>query len=82
MFYSQANVKRLLNNSSEEDQTISEEHLKMIRKRHALFLVTIQTMILYHQSQMLDHKVSALHKRVLQIKKERTKNNENETTSE
>jgi len=71
-------VKRLLDNSLEEnEETVSEEHLNMIRKRQALLLVTIQTMTLFHHNQILEHKLSALHKRVVhQIQKERQKNND------
>jgi len=75
-------VKRLLlrNDSSssssseddgEEEETVSEEHLNVIRKRQALLLVTIQTMTLVHHNQILEHKLSALHQKVIQIQKKR-----------
>lgn len=67
----QADVRRLLNNPSSEEM-VSEEHLNMIRKRQALFLITVQTMTLFHHNQILEHKLSALHKSVVrQIQKER-----------
>lgn len=66
----QRNLKKLLENSSEE--TVSEEQLHLFRKRQALLLVTIKTMTLFHQNQILERKLSALHKRVMQIPKEST----------
>lgn len=74
LFMFQTNVKRLLDNSHTEEK-VTEEHLKIIRKRQALLLVTIQTMTLFHHNQLLEHKLLALHKRVLhQIQEERQTN--------
>lgn len=72
----QSNVKKLLENSS--DDTVSEEQLHLFRKRQALLLVTIKTMTLFHQNQILDRKLSALHKKVMQI----PKNTNSESTTE
>lgn len=68
-------MKRLLMDDSSDEETVSEEHLNVIRKRQALLLVTIQTMTLFHHNQILEHKLSALHKRVIQIQKEKQKDN-------
>ncbi|VVC41481.1 Hypothetical protein CINCED_3A015852 [Cinara cedri] len=76
-----SDVKRLLVNSSDDEETVSEEHLDFMRKRRALLLVTIQTMTLFHENQILERKLSALHKMVkIQIQKENKKNNK--STSE
>lgn len=70
----QANVKKLLDGQSPEE-LVSEEHLNIIRKRQSLLLITIQTMVLFHHNQILENKMSALHKRIVrQIQKERQTN--------
>ncbi|XP_025405521.1 uncharacterized protein LOC112679818 [Sipha flava] len=71
-------LKRLLDNLPEES-VVTEEHLDVIRKRTALMLLTIQTMTLFHHNQILENKLSALHKRVTQIQKDRKNNNESAT---
>jgi hypothetical protein len=74
----QLHLKRLLDNLPEES-VVTEEHLDVIRKRTALMLLTIQTMTLFHHNQILENKLSALHKRVTQIQKDRKNNNESAT---
>ncbi|XP_022164326.1 uncharacterized protein LOC111029583 [Myzus persicae] len=76
-------VKRLLrrdNGSSSSSDvvpatTVTEEHLNAIRKRQALLLVTIQTMKLFHHNQILEHKLSALHRRVVQVQNRQRQRN-------
>lgn len=75
-------VKRLLRrdnglSSSPEVSTtaVTEEHLNAIRKRQALLLVTIQTMTLFYHNQILEHKLSALHRKVVQVQNRQRQRN-------
>jgi hypothetical protein len=54
---------------------VTEEHLNAIRKRQALLLVTIQTMTLFHHNQILEHKLSALHRKVVQVQNRQRQRN-------
>ncbi|XP_015371942.1 PREDICTED: uncharacterized protein LOC107167427 [Diuraphis noxia] len=76
-------VKRLLRrdngSSSSSDMVattaVTEEHLNAIRKRQALLLVTIQTMKLFRHNQILEHKLSALYRRVVQVQNRQRQRN-------
>ncbi|KAL5243881.1 hypothetical protein ACI65C_011291 [Semiaphis heraclei] len=77
-------VKRLLRRdngpSSSSDMVaatavVTEERLNAIRKRQALLLVTIQTMKLFHHNQILEHKLSALHRKVVQVQNRQRQRN-------
>ncbi|XP_060868969.1 uncharacterized protein LOC132943857 [Metopolophium dirhodum] len=54
---------------------VTEEQLNAIRKRQALLLVAIQTMTLFHHNQILEHKLSALHRKVVQFQNRQRQRN-------
>jgi len=72
-------VKKLLRGDNESPSVataaVTEEHLNAIRKRQALLLVTIQTMTLFRHNQILEHKLSALHRRVVQVQNRQRQRN-------
>lgn len=61
------------------NETVTEDHLDVMRKRQALLLITMQTMTLSHHNKILQHKLDELHKRVLRAKQ---KNSSDELDSE
>ncbi|XP_001951311.2 uncharacterized protein LOC100163859 [Acyrthosiphon pisum] len=54
---------------------VTEEQMNAIRKRQALLLVAIQTMTLFHHNQILEHKLSALHRKVVQFQNRQRQRN-------
>ncbi|KAF0758729.1 Uncharacterized protein FWK35_00017201 [Aphis craccivora] len=60
-------MQRRDNEQPSPSAAVTEEHLNAIRKRQALLLVTIQTMTLFHHNRILEHKLSALHRKVVQV---------------
>ncbi|XP_050520291.1 uncharacterized protein LOC126893815 [Daktulosphaira vitifoliae] len=63
------------------NETVTEDHLNVMRKRQALLLITMQTMTLSHHNKILQHKLDELHKRVLMLRTKQ-KNSPNELESD